>query len=213
MRLVLIASASMLLAGCASMSEQECLYADWQAIGFEDGSVGMHSSAVTSRRQACAKAGVTVDMAAYMAGREQGLTEYCTPANGFRAGESGAAYSGVCARHDEASFVEQFRAGAHLYLLRDKARSADLALRQANEDLANAQHGITLATTALLRVDLSVPERAAYIVDIRELAAESERIERALPGLRTNVDIAYAELADYETRLASRPLPALVAAR
>jgi hypothetical protein len=216
MRFVLVATAStILLAGCASMSENECLYADWQAIGFEDGAVGMPSSAVTSRRQACAKAGVTPDMAAYLAGRDQGLTEYCTPGNAFRVGENGAGYAGVCARHNEASFLDQYRAGARLYLLRDKLRSAEFALRQANEDLSSVQHGITLASAALVRPDLTVSERIAYVVDLKRLAEEGEAIERSIPGLRMNIDLAAADLEDYETQLAALPAfsTAQVAAR
>lgn len=206
MRFVLVATAStMLLAGCASMSKSECLYADWQAIGFEDGSVGMPASAVSSRRQACAKAGVTPDMDAYLAGRDQGLQEYCTPGNAFRVGENGGGYSGVCARHDEASFLDQYRVGARLYLLRDKLRSAEFALRQANDDLGNTQHGIALATAALVRPDLTIAERTAYVVDLKRLAEEGEAIERSIPGLRMNIDLAAADLSDYETQLASLP--------
>jgi len=216
MRFVLVATAStMLLAGCASMSKNECLYADWQAIGFEDGSVGMPASAVTSRRQSCAKAGVTPDMASYLAGRDQGLTEYCTPGNAFRVGENGAGYAGVCARHNEASFLDQYRAGARLYLLRDKLRGAEFALRQANEDLSSVQHGITLASAALVRPDLTVSERIAYVVDLKRLAEEGEAIERSIPGLRMNIDLAAADLESYETQLAALPAfsTAQVAAR
>lgn len=207
MRFVLIAAASCLLAGCASMSRNECLYADWQAIGFEDGAAGASASAVSSRRQACAKAGVTPDMAAYLTGRDQGLVEYCTPANGFSAGESGASYSGVCARHDEASFLDQYRAGAHLFLLRDKVRGANFALQDATGGLSSVKAGITHAAAALVRPDLTVADRAAYVVELTRLAEEGERIERSLPGLRMNVDIAQAELAEYESQQASRPMP------
>jgi hypothetical protein len=169
---------------------------------------------MSSRRQACAKAGVTPDMAAYLAGRDQGLLEYCTPANGFSAGESGASYSGVCARHNEASFLDQYRAGAHLYLLRDNVRTADFALYDAQEDLVAAKAAIAHASAALIRPDLSVADRAAYVVQLSQLAEESERIERTIPRLRTDLDIARAELGDYEVRLASRPMtPAQVAVR
>lgn len=32
-----------LLAGCATLSKQECLIGDWQAIGYNDGVAGYHS--------------------------------------------------------------------------------------------------------------------------------------------------------------------------
>lgn len=77
MRRVTIIALLFTLAGCAGgMSKDECLYADWRAIGFEDGSRRGPAGAVSSRRTACAnKAGVTADMRAYLAGREEGLNE------------------------------------------------------------------------------------------------------------------------------------------
>jgi hypothetical protein len=206
MRFVLLACSCLTLASCASMSKSECVYADWRAIGYEDGANGHPASAVSSRRQACAKAGVTPDMSQYLAGRDAGLVEYCTPANGFSTGESGASYSGACGRHDEASFLEQYRAGARLYTLRDRFRSADFALRQATGDLGAAKYAITQTSIALIRPELSVADRAAYVVELTHLAEESERIERAIPGLRVNVETAEADLFAYESHLASRPM-------
>lgn len=214
MRLVLIAATSLMLAGCASMSKDECLYADWRAVGFEDGAAGAPASAISSRRQACAKAGVTPDTLAYLDGREAGLFEYCTPANGFRAGESGASYSGVCARHGEASFLDQYRAGAHLYVLRDRVRAASHALHEATSELGAIDAAIVHASTSLVLPDLSVAERATLVVELTRLTSESDRVERVLPVLHTNLDIAEAELADYQFHLASRPVtPARVAVR
>lgn len=194
------------------MSKNECVYADWRAIGFEDGAAGASSTAISSRRQACAAVGVTPDMEQYLAGRDAGLNEYCTPMNGFREGESGAAYSGACGRHNEASFLAQYRAGSQLYLLRDRARGASYALVKANEDLGAMKFAITHAATNLIRPDLSVADRAALVVEMTRLNEESERVERSLPALRMRVDIAEADLAAYEAQLASRPV-GLVAAR
>jgi hypothetical protein len=206
MRFALIATSCCMLASCASMSKSECLYADWRAVGYEDGAAGAPASAVSSRRQACAKAGVTPDMGEYLAGRDAGLVEYCTPANGFSAGENGASYSGVCGRHDEASFLEQYRAGARLYTLRGRVSGADFALRQATDDLGAAKYAITQTSIALIRPELSVVDRAAYVVELTHLAEESERIERSLPGLRMNIETAEADLIAYESHLASRPM-------
>ena len=107
------------LGGCAGgMSKEECLYADWQAIGYEDGARGAPANAVSSRRQACAnKAGVTADMSAYLAGRDQGLQEYCRPANAFSIGARGAHYYGVCTGPDGDEFAAAFQSGHQLYAL------------------------------------------------------------------------------------------------
>jgi hypothetical protein len=204
MRFLLLAASCCALSSCASMSKNECLYADWRAIGFEDGAAGMPSTAISSRRQACAAAGVTPNMEEYLAGRDAGLSEYCTPSNGFRQGERGAAYSGACGRHNETSFLAEYRSGAHLYRLRDRARGASYALVKANEDLGAMKFAIGQTAASLIRPDLSVADRAAAVVELTRLNEESERVERSLPALRTHVDIAEAELAAYEVQLASR---------
>lgn len=210
MRFVLLAGSCLMLAGCASMSKTECLYADWGAIGFEDGANGAPASAVGSRRQACAKAGVTPDMNAYLAGRDRGLAEYCTPAKGFAAGESGHAYAGVCGRHNEASFLENYRAGARLYTLRDRVHGASHALLGATNDLNAIQHEIAETSIDLIRSDVSAVDRAAMVVELTQLTKEGERVERAIPALRMDVLAAEADLDAYEAELASRPMLASV---
>lgn len=215
MRLVLAASSCLALAGCASMSKSECLYADWRAVGYEDGAAGAPATAVAARRQACARAGVTPNMGEYLAGRDVGLQEYCTAANGFSVGESGGAYSGVCGQHEEQAFLEQYRAGAHLYRLRDEVDSAHFALNQATGDLGSIKYAIAQTSITLVRPDLSVTERAAQVVELTHLSDEFERIERSIPALRSHVEAAEAELGSYQAQLASRSQVsrALVAAR
>ena len=47
MRRIALLLFSLLLAGCAGgMSKKECLYADWRAIGYEDGAQGRDASAI-----------------------------------------------------------------------------------------------------------------------------------------------------------------------
>jgi hypothetical protein len=205
MRFILLAVSCCLLSSCASMSKDECLYADWRAIGYEDGANGYPATAVSARRQACAKAGVTPDMGEYLAGRDQGLNEYCTPANGFATGERGVSYSGACGRHDEASFLEHYRAGSFLYSLRDKAERADEALYAAIRDLDSVRFEIAQTSLDLVRPELTVADRAVRVVELAQLTEENRLIERAIPGLRMDVAAAEAELDGYETQLASRP--------
>ena len=92
----IVVSAAVALSGCAGMSAEECQLADWETIGYEDGVRGASGQAIASHRKSCAKAGVAPDRVAYERGRASGLETYCRPANGYRVGESGHAYSGVC---------------------------------------------------------------------------------------------------------------------
>ena len=47
-----------LLSSCATLSKQECLVGDWQAIGYNDGVAGYQSDRLASHAKACAKASV-----------------------------------------------------------------------------------------------------------------------------------------------------------
>ena len=47
------------IAGCSTMSADECVTADWRTIGYEDGAAGREVSAISRHRKACAKHGVT----------------------------------------------------------------------------------------------------------------------------------------------------------
>ena len=63
------------------------------------------------------------DLAEYQAGREQGLREFCKPANGFRVGARGASYGGVCPTELDESFVDAWQSGRQLYVLRSRVGS------------------------------------------------------------------------------------------
>ena len=105
--------AAILLGACATgMSKDECALADWQTIGYEDGLRGFPAERIGAHRVACAKHQVTPNLAAYSAGRERGLREFCQPKNGFRAGLHGGGYANVCSGSTETAFVDAIdRAG------------------------------------------------------------------------------------------------------
>jgi hypothetical protein len=86
------------LGACSTMSESECRTVDWRTIGYEDGVGGYSGDRISVHRKACAKYGVSTDLAAYQAGRDDGLREYCQPANGFRVGSHGNEYTGYARR-------------------------------------------------------------------------------------------------------------------
>ncbi|MEZ5893062.1 MAG: DUF2799 domain-containing protein [Parvularculaceae bacterium] len=71
MRAFALIGLAVMLGGCAGgLSKEECLVADWRAIGYEDGARGAPASAVSSHRQACArKPASRPTCAGYLAGR------------------------------------------------------------------------------------------------------------------------------------------------
>jgi len=85
-----------LLAGCATLSKQECLVGDWQAIGYNDGVAGHYSDRLASHSKACAKANVTPNYQAWERGRKLGLQQYCTINNAYNIGRRGRQLNTVC---------------------------------------------------------------------------------------------------------------------
>ena len=74
----LIFSSFLLLNGCAMMSKNECLSANWEFIGQQDGISGAGSLA-QKRTTVCAKHNVVMDRALYAEGYKKGVRTYCSP--------------------------------------------------------------------------------------------------------------------------------------
>ena len=121
MRLYRVSAMTMLgllLAACSSstMNRDECMAVDWRTVGYEDGVAGRAGDRIGEHRKACAEYGVTPNLAAYQAGRAEGLREYCQPHNGYRYGAEGRAYYGACPADLAQPFVEAYDAGHELYV-------------------------------------------------------------------------------------------------
>ena len=199
MRLIVLLAALFALAGCASgMSKDECLYADWRAIGYEDGAAGRSATAVSPRRVACAKkAGVTPDMEAYLAGRDDGLEQFCRPANGFDIGARGVRYAGVCQGSSEGAFVAAYEKGLTLHGLISNFEAASQALSRAHADLDSVEHQIAHAQAAIVNPTTPNPERIDHLAEMKTLYARRDTIRDAIPQLARDVEYAEDELEDF----------------
>jgi orotidine-5'-phosphate decarboxylase len=124
-----------LLAGCASMSEQECLTVDWHDQGYRDGRNGQPLSRVEAHREACAKVGVVPDLAEYRNGRATGILEYCTPGNAVQEGRRGASYRNACPPELEGRFLDHYRAGRRVYDAEQRVNSLDSRARDLQRRL------------------------------------------------------------------------------
>ena len=114
----LLTAAASVLVACSSstLSKEECRTVDWRTIGYEDGVAGHSGERIGEHRRACAEYGVTPDLNAYRAGREEGLREYCQPHNGYRAGVTGAPYYDSCPPELAPAFVTAYQSGRELYV-------------------------------------------------------------------------------------------------
>ncbi|PCJ22903.1 MAG: hypothetical protein COA96_13165 [SAR86 cluster bacterium] len=200
-RLIALILIGLIVSSCAVMSEEECIYSDWNAVGYEDGAEGRSSDRFGDYRRACADHSITPDFQAWQNGREQGLVEYCQPSRGFQVGQSGSTYSGVCNSNLEADFLDAYRLGIELYSLRSNLNAAmsqlnsnERTLQRIDEDINEIEVLIISdGTTALERVRL-----LAEMKDLSELSGELKLEAELLIEART---IAELELTDFEMSL------------
>lgn len=174
------------LAGCASLSEAECLSGDWRVIGYQDGTSGQPPSRVGAHSEACARHGVAPDLDLWRMGYNEGLIYYCTRANGFQQGVYGSTYHGVCTGPAADEFLIAYRDGRQVYDVRQ-------ALNQAHSDFSSVSSEIDR-----LRYDRDVARDNADLDDIskeqrRSYLDEAERLSERLGELRRERDeIEYA---------------------
>ena len=124
-----------LFGACATLSDQECLQADWRLIGFEDGLEGHRVERIGAHRQACAAVGVIPDLVTYQQGRDDGLLRYCTLFNGLREGKLGHSYNGVCAPGSEPPFLEGYRLGRHNYDVREELEVVHRQIEEIEDEI------------------------------------------------------------------------------
>jgi hypothetical protein len=119
------------LSGCATMSADQCATADWRSLGFSDGSSGETLVRAEKRADACTDHGYVMDRDAYGNGREAGLGLYCTAETAYSLGESGRSYNGVCASHEEESFLAAYQQGLDLHAFTAAVSTAETKLKAA----------------------------------------------------------------------------------
>lgn len=160
------------LAACNSLSPEECLMADWDLIGFEDGSLGHELSRIGQHRQACATHGVTPDLPRYEAGYARGIRTFCTWDKGFTRGRAGGDYNGQCPADLAGTFLDGYSAGLELHQLDSQIQALDSDMRRLDRNLNQLEKRIAEKEKQLV-IDGTTPERrSALLAEIEQLREE-----------------------------------------
>jgi hypothetical protein len=132
---ILLLAVMTFFVGCATLSRNECLEADWFEIGHKDGSIGKPRVLFQKHVDACTKHGITPNRQRYYAGRDEGLRVYCTEDNGFEQGRLGKKYQYVCPADVEPEFLAGFYAGREIYEYESEVASLERRLRSIEEQI------------------------------------------------------------------------------
>jgi len=148
--------------GCASLSKNECLQADWYQLGYRDGSRGAPRSLFQKHYDACLEHAVYADREVYFNGREQGLAVYCTYDSGFNQGRAGNRYQHICPPELESGFMAGYRKGQEIYQYESQIASLEHRLRSIESQIQYKEK-------QLVSSDLSYDTRKKIRADIRYL--------------------------------------------
>ena len=165
MRVLLALFALALLAGCATLDEDECRSADWYSIGVTDGIDGRGPDHILAHARACNGYGVAPLRGPWEDGRQEGLKAYCTPERAWREGARGKILSNVCPAEDRAFLTRQNRDGLAWHRIGQEMASIESRMREINRTLS------TLAPDAPERAALTA-ERLALRLELVTLRAE-----------------------------------------
>lgn len=185
--------------GCATLSKDECVNADWHSIGFGDGVKGYPASRQTQHRQACAEYKVSVNLEQYLAGRDRGLEKFCTGYNGYIYGRNGSRYLGVCPSFSETIFLDGYRYGRHVHNLRDVLEKNLGKLNYIHKRLDEVHHEIEAKEKMLVSENTTRKLRRRLLNKTKELGAEeADLIDRA-HRLKHRIRDLRAEIVHLET--------------
>ena len=187
--------AALLISGCASMGKDECLHADWQTIGLEDGSRGYPGNRIGVHRKACAKHGVTPDLTAYETGRQKGLDTWCAPRNGYRVGLGGGHYNGVCPQAMEGPFVEALERGRAVYGYDKEVTNAKKELKKMREDLEEMDVDLQDKEAEMIGDGVTPRRRVILLRQIRQLEADRTLFLNDINDMETQVADMQANLS------------------
>ena len=196
-----IVTGMLTIAGCASMSESECMASDWRMVGYEDGVVGYSGDRIGRYRKACAEHGVTPDLAEYQLGRDEGLREFCKPLNGFHIGTRGAGYTGVCPAELDQAFLDAYQSGRQLYTLRARVDSTAQQISSMRSELDRIDTDLANVAVQILDTSITKEHRAQLLVDSKQLAERKGEIKARIPQLEHDLIEYRHELDEYRLTL------------
>lgn len=140
----LFMAAGALFAGCAGISESECLAGNWASLGFRDGARGSALSGMSAYARQCSEYGARIDRSEYLRAYGQGLRYYCTYDNGYALGERGGSFKSVCNAPGLVRQAGDFRTGYDHgraeYGIRHEYQKLENRIRDRRRHLADVRH-------------------------------------------------------------------------
>lgn len=190
----------MMLAGCASISADNCAVADWSAAGYSDGARGEPFSAFAQRPDNCAQY-AAADIDAYLDGVLKGVANYCDPANAFATGVIGDPYFGVCTGSEGDVFEVAYGMGRKVAALRQASHGARQTLADIRAELWEVKQREAFLQTELATSTVRA-DRREYRDELEALKADRTRLEAEITAGSRGFAEAQGALIDFRSQAA-----------
>lgn len=191
---LMLFAALLVLAGCASMDREQCQIADWRLVGYQDGVLGKSAATIGEYRRDCARHAVVPELDAWRAGRDEGLQQYCTQDNGFRLGQAGRSYNGVCPAASETAFRSAYDDGRAIYLARSQVSSTHSKIYKRRYEIDVLEEDKHDKLSALVQNGLRSEQRVLLLYEIHEIEAEIDLVEHEISDLEQDLALQQAHL-------------------
>jgi hypothetical protein len=168
MLLIAAVGAMAALAGCETMSAEECAAADWGQLGYADADANGQDR-FANRAESCADKGYVADADAYRAGWSEGIRSFCQPYRAFAYARAGGGFNGSCPADLDEGFRYGYNDGRRVY--------------QIQQDIQHARGQISNLESRRYQIDEDVRDRER---ELREATTDEERarIRNLLEELR-----------------------------
>lgn len=174
--------AAVMLCGCATLSKEECMTGNWEAIGFSDGAAGRSAERLNSHNRACAKVGISPDYHAWERGRQAGLKQYCTTDNAYQTGKQGYTLNAVCPADITANLQRINADGRAYHLAQTQLQQTQRDLEQHQQQYRKLRDGDNLdfksekeARAYLLSLPDTIRKERQHITDMQQRISDLQR--------------------------------------
>lgn len=176
-----------LLAGCASLSEDECRTVDWGDLGYQDGASGQPVTRVGDHRKACAEYGIAPDLALYRTGYAEGVRVFCQPSNAYRYGLRGGNVRASCPADLSEAFAAAYSTGYEIFLVSDAIKRSERDIDDAKDAVEALQEDIRDKREELRKDEVSGDRRAELRSEIRRNRKRIRELEDEVLYLRDRI--------------------------
>lgn len=189
--------AAVLVSGCATLSESQCLAGDWQTVGYRDGLNGTASSQLLQHQNACMKHGIAPDRGTYLLGWNEGVEQYCQPGNGFNVGKQGGGYSSICPAHLKDAYYAAYQDGRLLYNAQSEVDRINRQISQKQYRIEQLSGDLSEAEGLLISDDVSSETRLELLLESKSLAEKQGELKADIVQLK----VALAEKSQHLNQL------------